>query len=319
MSAPRVTIGIPFLNPGPLLADAIRSVFAQTFTDWELILIDDGSTDCSSSIAQAVRDPRVTLHRNSTNRGLPYCLNLMPSLAIGEYIARCDADDMLHPLRLERQVAFLDAHPEIDVVGCGMWTMDHHDRITGIRGGGAIDPRVSNLLRRMFLLCHATIVARRSWFLRHRYDSSFVRAEDFELWCRTLPTSAFANLVEPLYFNRAGRVSVLGYFTECGTRHRIYKLYGPQALSTTERYYLMGLNYLKGVSYAVASSLGFKDALVSLHSRRPNADAAAEAYAVMDQIRCTPIPGYPDTEVLQQPIAPASPLVPPTPVEIGTL
>jgi hypothetical protein len=170
----------------------------------------------------------------------------------------------------------------------------------------------------MFLLCHATIVARRSWFLRNRYDPTFVRAEDFELWCRTLPTSSFANLAEPFYFNRAGRVSILGYFTECGTRHRIYKLYGPQALSTSELYYLMGLNYLKGVSYAVASTLGLKDALVSLLSRRPDEAAAAEAYAVMGQIRCTPIPGFSDAELLQQRVDPASPSASPQPVEIAT-
>src|SRR6516165_10713523 len=110
MPTPRVTIGLPFVNQANLLADAIRSVFAQTFTDWELILVDDGSSDCSTSIARAVCDPRVSYHRNSANRGLPFCLNAIPSLCTGDYIARCDADDMMHPLRLERQIAFLEAH-----------------------------------------------------------------------------------------------------------------------------------------------------------------------------------------------------------------
>src|SRR5262249_40080695 len=162
-----VSIGLPFYNPGPLLADALRSVFAQTFTDWELILVDDGSSDCSSAIAQAVRDPRVTLHRNSTNRGLPFCLNAIPSLCTSDYIARFDADDMMHPLRLERQVAFLDAHPESDVVGCGMWTLDTRDRLTGFRGCEPANPDLPTLLRRKLLLCHPTILARRSWFLRN--------------------------------------------------------------------------------------------------------------------------------------------------------
>ncbi|HEY7309641.1 MAG TPA: glycosyltransferase family A protein [Gemmataceae bacterium] len=298
MSAPRVSIGLPFLNPGPLLADALRSVFAQTFPDWELVLVDDGSTDCSTTIAQSVRDPRVTLHRHSTNRGLPYCLNSIPSLCRGEYIARFDADDLMHPLRLERQVAFLDAHPEVDVVGCGMWTLDTRDRLTGVRGCEPVDLRFPALLRRKLLLCHPTILARRSWFLRNPYDDAFGRSADVELWCRTLSTSSFANLAGPFYFYRVGRISVLGYFAACGDNHRIYKRYGPRAVGTPKMYYLIGLNYLKGVSYAAASALGLKDTLMSLLSHRLDASAKAEAEAVMEAIRSTPVPGFSDAELI---------------------
>jgi hypothetical protein len=207
---------------------------------------------------------------------------------------------MMHPLRLERQVAFLDSHPEIDVVGCGMWTLDTRDRLTGFRGREPVNPHFPTLLRRKLLLCHPTILARRSWFLRNPYDPTFGRSADVELWCRTCSTSSFANLAGPFYFYRVGRISALGYFAACGDNHRIYKLYGPQAVSTSRMYYLIGLNYLKGVSYAAASAVGLKDAFVSLLSHRLDASAKAEASAIMDEIRRTPIPGFSDSELLQQ-------------------
>ena len=112
----RVTIGIPFYNAKHTLADAIRSVFAQTFQDWELILADDGSTDGSAEIARMVDDPRVTVISDGMNRGLPYRLNKITELARADYIARMDADDLMHPERLTLQVQYLDANPAVDVV-----------------------------------------------------------------------------------------------------------------------------------------------------------------------------------------------------------
>src|SRR5690349_10645893 len=109
--APLVTVGIPFFNNASSLSDALRSIFAQTFTDWELILADDGSTDESLSIARSVRDPRVMVMSDGGNRGLVFRLNQITSAARGKYIARMDADDLSHPARLQRQVSLLERDP----------------------------------------------------------------------------------------------------------------------------------------------------------------------------------------------------------------
>jgi len=103
---PLVSVGIPFLNPGPYLDLAVRSVFAQTYPNWELILVDDGSTDGSYERATAIQDPRVRVLRDGQNKGLPARLNEIVRLAKGELVARMDADDAMHPLRLAKQVGF---------------------------------------------------------------------------------------------------------------------------------------------------------------------------------------------------------------------
>ena len=89
-----ITIGIPFYNAEAYLADAIRSVFAQTYEDWELILIDDGSTDNSLAIARSVDDPRVRVYSDGKNKKLASRLNELTQLATYEFIARMDADDV---------------------------------------------------------------------------------------------------------------------------------------------------------------------------------------------------------------------------------
>ena len=111
-----VTIGIPFLNARRYLEDAVRSVFAQTHGDWELLLIDDGSTDGSIAVVRHLDDPRVRVLGDGSNRGLCARLNQIASLAQGTYLARMDADDLMHPERIERQLKFLRANPNVDLI-----------------------------------------------------------------------------------------------------------------------------------------------------------------------------------------------------------
>ena len=114
-----VTIGLPFYNAEKYLALAIESVLQQTYTNWELLLLDDGSTDNSLSIAQsyAQKDSRIKVISDGKNKNLATRLNELPSLAQGLYLARMDADDIMHSARIERQLSVLKAHPEIDVLG----------------------------------------------------------------------------------------------------------------------------------------------------------------------------------------------------------
>ncbi len=117
----RVSVVISFLNAERFLAETIESVFGQTFRSWELLLVDDGSTDGSTRIARAYAEQhpqalRYIEHDGHCNRGLPVSRNLGIANASGEFVATLDADDVWLPTKLERQVALMDAHPEADLV-----------------------------------------------------------------------------------------------------------------------------------------------------------------------------------------------------------
>ena len=122
MSVPRLSVILPVYNGSAFLAEAMESVLNQTFRDFELLVIDDASTDGSAAVAEQFGDPRVRVIRQEANRRLPATLNHGLDLARGEWVARMDADDICHPQRFARQVAFLEAHPDHGVVGS--WSED---------------------------------------------------------------------------------------------------------------------------------------------------------------------------------------------------
>jgi glycosyltransferase involved in cell wall biosynthesis len=198
---PRVTIGLPFRNNARTIELAVRSIFAQTFLDWELILIDDGSTDGSAELMQSIDDRRVRLHRDGQNLGLPARLNQITALARGAYVARMDADDVMHPDRIRRQVEMLDAHPHIDLLATAAYVIDDSGTVTAVASAApyCADP-AAFLTNHHFI--HPTIMARHAWWMKNPYDVRYRRGQDKELWCRTNRTSEFAKLTEPLLFFR---------------------------------------------------------------------------------------------------------------------
>ena len=142
-----VTIGIPFLNARRSLAAAVRSVFAQTHPDWELLLVDDGSSDGSLDVVRCLDDPRVRLVRDGSHRGLCARLNQIAAMARGAYLARMDADDVMHPERIERQLALLGADPGVDLVDTATFTVDDDLTPLGVRGDRPLDCRPEAVLR----------------------------------------------------------------------------------------------------------------------------------------------------------------------------
>lgn len=116
----KVSVALPVYNKAPYLKEALDSIFAQTFTDFEVIAVDDKSTDESLAILRAVNDPRLKVVALETNLGHPGATQTAFALAQGEYIIRCDADDLFHPERFARQVAYMDARPEVGISGSGL-------------------------------------------------------------------------------------------------------------------------------------------------------------------------------------------------------
>ena len=202
-----ITIGIPFLNAEPYLADAIRSVLVQTFQDWELILVDDGSTDNSLQIAKqfADIDKRIRVISDGKNKRLPARLNQIICEAKGDYIARMDADDLISPKRIQQQYDFLQANPNLDLVSTGLLSLKDDLTLVGYRGTGA-NKTISML--DAFLgttgIIHASVVAKKSWYVRNQYNENNRLAEDYELWQKAYLNEdlkvGFIDL--PLYYYR---------------------------------------------------------------------------------------------------------------------
>ncbi|GBG13302.1 family 2 glycosyl transferase [Novimethylophilus kurashikiensis] len=165
----------------------------------ELLVIDDGSTDGSGDLATSIGDPRVYVLSETKNRGLAFRLNQGIDAARGKFIARMDADDFSFPQRLEKQLRFLESHPEIDLVGCRPVTFHDNGRPIGLFPLAKTHEEICANPSRGFYLAHPTWMGRTEWFRRHRYRIPEVRrAEDQDLLLRSYRDSQFACLPEVL-------------------------------------------------------------------------------------------------------------------------
>ncbi len=202
-SVPRVSVVMSMFNGKAFLQAAIESILGQTFGDFEFIIIDDGSTDGSAEMVRGYTDPRIRLVRQE-NRGIPAALNRGLELASGEYVARQDADDISHPERFARQVRFLDAHPEIAVLGTASLLIDPQGRpFSSFRTFTRHERLVAELLRGVCPLMHGSVMSRREALLAvGGYKPIFSHAQDVELWLRMSGQYRLANLRDILYQQR---------------------------------------------------------------------------------------------------------------------
>lgn len=201
----KISIGIPFFNAELYLEGAIKSVIQQSLKDWELILVDDGSTDNSLDIARsfAQKDTRIRVISDSLNKKLPYRLNQIIKESKGEYIARMDADDLIHPDRLRIQLEFLENNKNFDLVSTGIISINDKNQIKGIRKVDEIYSEFSEI-KRHYPIVHASILARKTWYSRNNYNTKMPRSQDYELWCRAISKNdlKLAVLPEALYYYR---------------------------------------------------------------------------------------------------------------------
>lgn len=200
----KVSIGIPFYNAENFLADAINSVIKQSFKDWELILVNDGSTDKSLEIARFYekKDSRIRVISDGFNKKLPYRLNQIINQSKYEYIARMDADDLMHPDRIKIQLDYLKDNKDYDLISTGLVSITAGNIVKGYRSVQKVIK--SDGHSKNFPVIHASVLAKKSWFLRNNYSLDFPRAEDYELWCRAAGKNDFKIIVIPdlLYFCR---------------------------------------------------------------------------------------------------------------------
>lgn len=197
---PLVTVLLPVYNSRRHLREAIKSIQAQTYTNWEMLVINEyGSNDGSSDIVQNLSfvDSRIRLIQNGSRLGLANSLNYGMQMAKGKYIARMDADDLSHETRFEKQVYFLEEHPEIGLCG----TYQHHfgKQIDWIHKPPITPEKCRANMMFDCDLCHSTVMFRRQLFMDNQlfYNPDYL-AEDFELWSRAVRLIEFANIPEVL-------------------------------------------------------------------------------------------------------------------------
>lgn len=194
---PRVSVVMSFYNAENYVGEAVSSILAQTFSDFEFIIIDDGSADGGNGIVRSFRDDRIVLVENGRNTGLTRSLNKGLQLAKGEYIARLDADDVALPERLEKQVQFLDTHPDVGLVGCAVEHIDPQGRTLGFQR--VYREELDKLLTYHNWFHHSATAFRRVCLDRVGfYREAFRYAQDYDLWLRILEQYGVACMPEPL-------------------------------------------------------------------------------------------------------------------------
>ncbi|HVP08371.1 MAG TPA: glycosyltransferase [Burkholderiales bacterium] len=199
MAVPRVTVLMAVRDGAPHLDEAVRSVIAQSFADWEFVIVDDGSTDDTAAILERYRraDARIRVVPQP-RQGLAESLNRGLRLARGSYVARMDADDVSDRERLAVQVAAMDAHPEVGV--CGSWIETFGMGPPAIRRYPLDDASIRSWLLFESVLAHPSVMIRRDVLERHglAYDAAMLHAEDYDLWVRAARVTKLANVPQVL-------------------------------------------------------------------------------------------------------------------------
>lgn len=195
---PLVSIALPVYQAEKTLGRAIRSIIYQTYLNWELLVIDDGSTDNSPSIARSFTDSRIKVFSDGKRKGISSRLNQAVELSNGKYFGRMDADDVSFPERLQRQVEFLEEHPCVDLLGTGILLYSGQGVVKGIM---PVKQRHEDICKRPwwgFYLPHPTWLGKREWFSKYKYRPEADKAEDQDLLFRSFTESRFACLPQVL-------------------------------------------------------------------------------------------------------------------------
>lgn len=207
-----ISILMGIYNCSATLPEAIDSILAQTCTDWELILCDDGSTDDTFAVVQRYQSQhpeKIKLLQNQRNMGLNHTLNRCLSAAEGEFIARMDGDDISLPERLETELAFLQANPEYAIVSCSMIYFDENGDWS--TGSAVIEQPEPAQLVHGTVHCHAPCMVRRDAMVQvggYSEDKKLLRVEDWHLWLKMYAAGYRGyNLSEPLYKMRDDRAA----------------------------------------------------------------------------------------------------------------
>ena len=209
---------MPFFNAAPFIGAAIQSILDQEFTDYELLILDDASEDESLHIARSFQDPRIHIFQHTENRGVVSSRNDLLSRVKGRYLAFFDADDLAFPKKFSRQIAYLEAHPDISLLGSSVTLIDENGTPTGRwrLGCGPEELRARMLFHNY--LVNSAVVVRADAIRPYKYEAGSDICEDYLMWWRILQKHQGANLPDDLCAYRVHFNSLTG-----GNREKLYR------------------------------------------------------------------------------------------------
>lgn len=210
MKYPLVTVLMPVYNAEKFLSASIDSILEQSFKDFELLIINDGSKDKTEKIIKSFSDTRIRYVLNDQNMGMADTLNLGIQLAKGKYIARMDADDISLPERLKKQVTFMESHPDHGMVGTLYANMTDAGKIYEIAAMVQDNEEINPGLVTLCTFCHGSVMFRKSVLIQNNleYRKEFDPFDDYELWTRIRTVTKLANIPEVLYLYRINPVGM---------------------------------------------------------------------------------------------------------------
>lgn len=283
-----VSVGIPIYNAEKFLENAIKSVLNQTFQDFELILIDDGSTDNSLEIARNFEkmDSRIRVIHDGQNKRLPDRLNQLILESKFDLIARMDADDIMHPERLERQVDLL-RNSSYDLVSTSYFTINSKDRVVSSRIITKEELKLDDFLLGNYYILHPSILAKKSWYLEHLYDPYFDRAEDYELWFRSkLSNTLNIKIMKDslMFYREEGSVSKSKQLNSYYSTNKILDTY-KDCLSGFSFTKAKIRNNLKIIIFKLFYSKAFESYLVKRRNKfNPDSESLESAQKILNDI-----------------------------------
>ncbi len=281
----KVLVTIPAFNASSTIAMCVASVLMQTYREFRVVVIDDGSTDDTLSQLRRLKDDRLEVLSDGRNRGLVYRLNESIDMCRESYLARMDADDVMHPQRLERQIEYMDAHSDCQVLGSCAISTNAEYMPTGLRRvkcGSAIT--LGDVIKGSPFI-HPSVMGRSEWFRSNRYDEGFRRAEDRELWVRAFQPGIYHNLSEALLFYREMDCFKLeAYRQSCRADRKILGGMLCDSRYGTQRVWLQVASWVKEYIYTLASMVNIQDSLVASRSDSLSVSENVDAVAVLARV-----------------------------------
>lgn len=293
---PLVSVVMSALNAEATVAITLKSLVAQTEDNWELLFIDDGSTDRTSEIARSFCDPRIRIYRGRRTRGAGYRANQGIELARGRYLARMDADDVCYPQRFARQVQYLQEHPEVDLLSARALIIDDNLRAVGLYPQtGTTHEEIVQRRHLGFHFPQGVWMGETGWFRDNPYDVTKIRSQDMDLLLRTYRTSRFALLPEVLLAYRRSTIPMWKLLR--GRRHLASSMV--RNLTTAgeplRAAKALVLQIVKAGFDIAASGLGVAELINRRRMVEVPAEMRAEWERCLEEIRAVPAPYTPRT------------------------
>lgn len=206
---PLISVIMPARNAEQFIVEAVRSIQAQTYSHWEFLIMDDGSTDHTGEILDdlAARDSRIKVFHNKHGKGISAGLNTLLRAAQGEFIARMDADDISLPDRFEKQLAYLNEHPDVVACGGSAHMIDGKGKIFAEKLFPTDPDELYDMIMRMVPIQHPILMARALVMKKYRYDETMRTAEDVDMFFKLMQDGKLGNVPSIVYKYRKADTS----------------------------------------------------------------------------------------------------------------